>query len=446
MSRGSVYLGIAGGFLVASGGMFGAYFVTEHRGQAAHAATSKKQPLIDTGAATLDVDDALSREVDVVASTQKTRLRWSDLGAVVDDVEAATARGSHEQLAKSGRIPLRIDRDKASAALAELKARLDRAPVDAYLDLEARKVRAEAPGIGLDVLASLPRLEAAVRSGAPSIELAVVEVPARVTRATLGIDDISTVLGTYTTKFSVADKERNFNLKLAASKVNGFVMQPGVEFSFNAVVGDRTEKEGYKVAHIIQAGEMVDGMAGGSCQISTTLFAAAFFGGLDIVKQTPHSRPSVYAPLGLDATVTYPHTDLKLANPHPFPVAIHYRVRTGEATVEILGKERPFDKAVFEREIIEETPFMSEERLDETLAEGATTIDQPGFNGYKIKRIRKLIKNGRVIDTDKWTLAYKPVTEYIRMGTSTDPDAKQPVEKDHHMPKVPKTVEWSTSQ
>ena len=77
------------------------------------------------------------------------------------------------------------------------------------------------------------------------------------------------MLGTHLTKFSVSDKERNFNLKLAASHVNGYVMQPGQEFSFNEIVGDRTEKEGYKVAHVITAGEMVDGLAGGTCQIST---------------------------------------------------------------------------------------------------------------------------------------------------------------------------------
>ena len=75
------------------------------------------------------------------------------------------------------------------------------------------------------------------------------------------------MLGTQRTTFPVTDKERNFNLKLAASKINGHVIPPGAEFSFNGVVGDRTEKEGYKIAHVIQAGEMIDGLAGGTCQI-----------------------------------------------------------------------------------------------------------------------------------------------------------------------------------
>src|SRR5262249_57298921 len=117
----------------------------------------------------------------------------------------------------------------------------------------------------------------------------------------------------------------------------------------NDTVGGRSETEGYQVAQGISGGEMVDGLAGGTCQISTTLFGAAFFAGLDIVRTTNHSRPSAYTPLGFDATVVWPHTDLKLKNPYDFPVAIHYRVANGEALVEILGKPRPDDKIVFER-------------------------------------------------------------------------------------------------
>jgi vancomycin resistance protein YoaR len=451
-NRGSVYLGIAGGLLVAAGAMFGAYLVTAHRDGSAHAANAPAPGSAKAGtpaAGPADLDAALATEVQVVAAGKKLAMRWSELGAVVDTAEAGKAGGSVAELAKAGRLPLMLDRDKALAALAALKAKVDRGAIDAFLDLEGRKVREESAGTGLDVLGSLPRLEAALRTGAASVDLVVVPVPARLTRAALGIDDISHVLGTYTTKFAVSDKERNFNLKLAASKVNGYVMQPGQEFSFNDIVGDRTEKEGYKVAHVITAGEMVDGLAGGTCQISTTLFAASFFAGLDVVKQHAHSRPSVYAPLGLDATVVYPTADLKLRNGYDFPVAIHYRVARGEALVEILGKPRPYDKVVFERETIEETPYTSEERLDEELAEGATITDQPGFNGYKIKRYRHFYKDGkRAKRSDEWTVIYKPVTEYIRRGTNIEPDAKQPDPnaKGMHMPKVPTSDRFSTSQ
>jgi vancomycin resistance protein YoaR len=199
---------------------------------------------------------------------------------------------------------------------------------------------------------------------------------------------------------------------------------------------------------VITAGEMVDGLAGGTCQISTTLFASAFFAGLTIVKQTPHSRPSVYAPLGLDATVVYPTTDLKLSNPYDFPVAIHYRVARGEALVEILGKPRPYDKVIFEGEVLEQTPFMTEERLDAELADGVVLTDQGGFDGYKIERKRRFIKDGKTVKTDKWTVLYKPVTEFLRKGTNLAPDAKQPDPNapEPHGPKPPKSDTYSMSQ
>jgi vancomycin resistance protein YoaR len=191
---------------------------------------------------------------------------------------------------------------------------------------------------------------------------------------------------------------------------------------------------------------MVDGLAGGTCQISTTLFGAAFFAGLDIVKTINHSRPSAYTPLGFDATVVWPNTDLKLKNPYEFPVVIHYRVANGEALVEILGKPRPYDKVVFERHILESTPFATEERLDEEMPKDATSIDQAGFDGYKLERFRRFYQDGKLVKSNKWTIEYKPVTEYVRRGTNTDPDAKAPPEKPVARLQEPKGDDFKMAQ
>jgi vancomycin resistance protein YoaR len=372
----------------------------------------------------------LQREVELVTAHGSAKLTWAALGATIDADEVDQGRGGDlAALAAKGSLPLRVDREKAEKALFALKATHDASPVNAYLDLEDRKIHDDRPGLGLDVWASLPRLEAAARQGAAKLTLVNVSVPAAVTKKTLGIDDISTVLGHHLTKFPVTDRDRNFNLKLAASKLNGVVLPPSEEWSFNTTVGERSEKEGYKIAHVITAGEMVDGLAGGTCQISTTLFGAAFFAGLDIVKTTNHSRPSAYTPLGFDATVVWPNTDLKLKNPYDFPVVIHYRVANGEALVEILGKARPYDKVVFERKVIESTPYDTQERLDDDIPKDVTSIDQAGFNGYKLERFRRFYKDGKIVKSNKWVVEYKPVTEYIRRGTNADPDAKTPPEK-----------------
>jgi vancomycin resistance protein YoaR len=410
-------LGLAGGMLVVAGGFAGAYYVLGTK-SVANAATPAPQANSESTPAAgqpRDVSALLAKQVSVKAGGVTVSLTWAELGAEADPAESARAGSTDlDTLAAKGQIPVRIDRDKAVKALLALKPKTDRAPIDAYLDLEERKIRDDRSGEGLDVWGSLPRIAAAARSGAVNVELATVAIPATVTKATLGIDDISNVLGTYVTKFPVADRDRNFNLKLAASKLNGVVLKPGVEFSFNETVGERSQKNGYKVAHVIQAGEMVDGLAGGTCQISTTLFGASFFAGLDIVKTINHSRPSAYTPLGFDATVVWPNTDLKMKNPYDFPVVVRYVVANGEAKVEILGKKRPWDKIVFTRSILEETPFESEERLDEEIALDETSFDQEGFPGYKVLRQRQFYKDGKLVadKTNKW-VARSPSTSAV---------------------------------
>ncbi|MGE5180755.1 MAG: VanW family protein, partial [Acidobacteriota bacterium] len=431
-----------GGMLVVAAGFAGRYYVMSSKTDA-HAATLPSKPGGEASAQPQTASDAVAalpkRAVSVKVDGQIVQMALADLGVEVDPGEVGRTAS-----------PLKLDRDKAVKALLQLKAKYDKSPIDAYLDLEERTIHDDAPGQGIDVYASLPRIEAAAREGATQVELATVPMPASVTKQALGIDDISHVLGHYITRFPVTDRDRNYNLKLAASKINGTVLMPGVKWSFNAQVGERSEKEGYKIAHVITAGEMVDGLAGGTCQISTTLFGAAFFAGLDIPDTTNHSRPSAYTPLAFDATVVWPNTDLVLKNPYDFPVAIHYRVANGEALVEILGKQRPWTKIAFARHIEEETPYPSEERLDDEMPDGQTTLDQAGFNGYKMKRFRRFYKGeGRhlqMVKEQKWTVVYKPVTEYIRRGTNKSPDAKMPKDKEHHSPKIPASDDFEMWQ
>lgn len=451
--HGTVLFGLAGGMLVIAVGLVGGYYVAGSRSEARAATTPAAKPPRDDGsaprpmAASKSLQNLLANEIDVVAAGTTNRMTWAQLGIEIDPDEAGRGDTADvSKLAARGRIPVRLDRDKAQKLLLELKPKVDKAPLNAYLDLEARKILDDTPGQGLDVWGSLPRLLAAARTGAPKVELAMIPVPAAVTKAGLGIDDISHVMGHYTTRFPVGDRDRNFNLKLAASKLNGVVLKPGVEWSFNDTVGERSEKEGYKIAHVITAGEMVDGLAGGTCQISTTLFGAVFYAGIDIVKTTNHSRPSAYTPLGFDATVVWPNTDLKLKNPYDFPVVIRYVVANGEATVEVLGKPRPYDKIVFERHITEREPFSSEERLDEEIAKDETNIDQEGFDGIKLTRFRKFFKDGKLVKQNKWDVVYKPVTEYIRRGTSDAPDAKHAEQKDLHSLKAPTNDDFTMSQ
>ncbi len=457
--RDAVLFGVAGGMLVVGAALAGTYYVISSRGEARAAtlppAAAKSDPAATTPHAAVKAGAALeafgSRVVEIKTGSGTAKKTWAELGIEVDPDEVARtgsveSEGQLKSLAAKGSIPVRIDRDKAVKALLGLKGTYDKGAIDAHLNLEARTIETDSPGQGIDVWASIPRIAVAARQGVASFELVSVPVPARVTKATLGIDDISNVMGQYTTKFAVTDKDRNFNLKLAASKINGLVLQPGQEWSFNGWVGERSQATGYKIAHVITAGEMVDGLAGGTCQISTSLFGAAFFAGLDFPSVTNHSRPSTYTPLGFDATVAWPHTDFQLKNSYDFPVAVLYRVANGEAHVEILGKKRPYTKIEFVRELLEENPYSTEERLDDEMPEGQTMLDQPGFNGYKMRRFRRFYQGKKMVKENKWMVSYKPVTEYVRRGTNPDPATPMPKEKDLHPLKPVKPEEMNTEK
>ena len=450
--HGAILFGLAGTLLVAAGGLAGTYYVVATRSEA-RAATrpaepEKKQVTTGTVKPSSALEALLKRSVEIKTGSGTAKLTWADLGIEPDPDELGRAPsiGSDadlQSLGTKGSIPVRLDRDKGVKALLQLKSQYDKSAIDAYLDLEERKIHDDSPGQGIDVWASLQRIESAARQALPTVDLVSVPVPAHVTKQGIGIEDISNVLGVYETKFSVSDKDRNFNLKLAASHINGQVLRPNEEWSFNGTVGERSQATGYKVAHVITAGEMVDGLAGGTCQISTTLFGASFFAGLDIVKTTNHSRPSVYTPLGFDATVVWPNTDLVLKNPYDFPVAVLYRVANGIAHVEILGKKRPWTKVEFVREVLEDTPYSTEERLDEEMPEGQTMLDQQGFNGYKLRRYRRFYQGKKMVREQKWMVQYKPVTEYVRRGTNPDPNTPMPKEKDLHPLKPPKPDDFN---
>ncbi len=352
-------------------------------------------------------------------------------------------------------LPVEISRKKALEFLTELKDDVDRAGTDARLDLEAHTIAPGRPGYLLRVYDSMVALEYAARAGASSIELSAAVTEPKITEKDLTGIEIGAVLGFWETRYSVSaiDSDRTYNLKVGADHLNGHILKPHEVFSFNEVVGDRTEREGYRVAPVISAGELIDGLAGGMCQIASTLHAAAYFAGLEIVHSSPHSRPSAYITMGLDSTVVYPTTDLKLRNPYDFPVVMHYQVNQGSVKVELLGKERPY-KVLFEREIKTETPFATEERPDPEMPEGQRLTLQEGYNGYTLIRRRYVFEKDAVprwygpeltaemlhrqhkkpVSRQQWALKYPPTSMIVAVGTGLPTLKQKPPPPTHKIP------------
>jgi hypothetical protein len=262
------------------------------------------------------------------------------------------------------------------------------------------------------------------------IDLGILDVEARVTAAKLRQLDIGTVVSSFETHFGRGGDQapRATNIENAAKKLDGLVMEPGQLVSFNAVVGERSEANGFKMAWEIFKGEMRPGVGGGTCQVASTFHAAAFFGGMDVLERLPHSRPSAYIPMGLDSTVVWPSTDLKMRNPFPFPLVVHTLVTGNTLRVELLGKEKPLSVA-FSRDTVAVLPF--ERRVDEEpyVKPGKAIKKQGGIRGYRIRRIRTLttltaagggeIGSARTEETFDF---YPPTLEIYVVAPGADPN------------------------
>jgi vancomycin resistance protein YoaR len=386
---------------------------------------------------------ALARPLRVVWPGGGRELSRAALGACVDGArlkhmlrEARDPRSPLRLRARGGTVdlplPVTVDASVTWPALLALKDELDREPHPVRFDAEAHRLRPEEPGLRLDVDASLARVIQAVESGAPSVELAFVSEPPPRRAQALGDVRAEDVLGYFETRYTGGDKNRNrtFNLKLAASRIDGWVLGPGEVFDFNEVVGPRTEAAGFRPAPVIADGELADGVGGGACQIAGTLHGAALFAGMTILERHPHSRPSYYIKMGLDAAVAYGTLNLRLRNDFPFPVVLHETVEGGTVKVEILGPKRTRD-VVLVRTITGVLPFDEREVLDARIPRGRRVLSQRGLPGFLVERERTIKEGGAVVGVEKSKDRYPPTTQIWRIGTGPADPKWEPKNDEH---------------
>lgn len=146
-------------------------------------------------------------------------------------------------------------------------------------------------------------------------------------------------LATYTSYYRSSDKTRTANLKAAVSKLNNIKIPDDAVFSFNQTVGKRTVTAGYETAKVINGGEFVDGLGGGVCQVSSTLFECVLRANVEIVYRTNHSLEIGYVPLGGDATVQWSSKDFKFKNTLGCDVRIKMTCEGGKLTCKLYGKK-----------------------------------------------------------------------------------------------------------
>lgn len=146
-------------------------------------------------------------------------------------------------------------------------------------------------------------------------------------------------IGQYFTYFNAHQKSRANNIALAVQAINNYVLFPGEVFSFNEVVGKRTEEKGYMKAPEIFKGELIEGIGGGICQVSSTLFNAVDRSGVSILERYSHSRQVPYVPSGRDATVSWDGPDFTFKNEYNQPLLIRAKVQNGMVVVFVYSSE-----------------------------------------------------------------------------------------------------------
>lgn len=378
-----------------------------------------------------------------------------DQAAAVRRAEAAgksgnlLARYQQAQHARSGAIdvPLlpEVDHETLWALLVPIKERTDAPPVSARLDLDARTVTGEKPGRALDLDgAELAVLRAARTPAAAEIVVPVVKVAPRVNADFVRSLDVHAVVSQFETWFSRAGDQarRGKNIDIGASKLDGLVLSPRELVSFNAVVGDRSEANGFEKSWEIFKGEMVEGIGGGTCQVASTLHAAALFGGLEILERLPHSRPSAYITMGLDATVVWPAVDLKLRNPYDFPVVVHAKTEGNKLTVQLLGPRKPV-RVTFARDVLETNPYGRKVEEDGRLLGTKVVVKQHGIRGYKIERVRTVAFGDGTFKVERTRDTYPSTTEIYKVPVGFDasrlPPLPEPVEPEDVAASAPAT-------
>ncbi|HEY3780975.1 MAG TPA: VanW family protein [Fimbriimonadaceae bacterium] len=248
-----------------------------------------------------------------------------------------------------------------------------------------------------------------------------VEIPTKIAEARVNaseLNKITDVVSTFTTKFPVRKKDRNVNIRIAAGKINGWVLMPGDTFSFNQVVGRRTIQDGYKEAPVFKNGKHDMGVGGGICQVSSTLYNASLFADLQIVQRHNHSMPVAYLPVGRDATVDYGSLDLAFKNNLTTPIALSSEYEAGKLTFRILGKKDPGLDIKIESSDAQTWSGPIKTVMDAKLTVGQKKVLEKGSNGHSIRTFRVVYRDGKEVAREPLGRSlYKGGERVVAVGT-----------------------------
>ncbi len=258
------------------------------------------------------------------------------------------------------------------------------------------------------------------------INLKIIEP--EITTSEIGTEAFPDLLSSFSTKYDVSNAPRTNNLIIAMKKLDGVIVNPGETFSYNKTLGKRTAEAGYKEAGGFAGGRVVQTLAGGICQISSTLYDAAVYANLEIVERHNHMFLAGYVGAGKDATVVYGTYDFKFKNTRKYPVMIKTSIGSGVAKISIFGIKEDVEYEVeISTNVLSYIPFSVVYEDDYNMGEGQEKVIQNGMNGcksitYKIVKLNGKQISSEVLSTD----TYDAMNKIIKRGVKKAEQATEP--------------------
>ena len=289
---------------------------------------------------------------------------------------------------------------------------------DAYYDEETKTIVEGTAGCSFDLKAAQAQIDAA--SYGEQIVIRMEEVQPVLTAEELEEQMFGTRLELRSSPY-VNNANRTENLRLACEAINGTIINPGEVFSFNDVVGERTEAKGYKPATIYGGeGESTDGVGGGICQVASTIYWAALYMDLETVMREPHMYIVTYVPAGMDATIYWDSgLDYKFRNNRDNPIKITANTDGGYVNIAFWGVKENDNYVEMSNATLQTWNDDDVEEVDETKEPGYRAQKQTAYMGAKVEAYQKVYDgSGKLLKEKTIVSTYKSRPNIYVVGPS----------------------------
>lgn len=405
-----------------------------------------------------------NKVIAVTVGDNTFELKYSDINPTVsadETVEEALEYGKNNKLFDKKKIieegvdykidtVLSYDEEKIKEFANSINEQIKVDAVDAKITINGGNISITPETIGkqIDVEELCNKIKECVNPDPEKVETVSIDLQEYSPTITSSeLSKIDGIMSSYSTTFSTADSGRVENLRVATGYINGTVLMPGDEFSYNNTIGETTAERGYKEANTYVGSKIVPGYGGGVCQVSSTLYIAVMQANIRSTERRNHSMTVGYAKPGLDATVAAGYIDYKFVNTYDFPIYIQGYLSGNRVVFNIYGDKEALGGKTYEmvNEIVETYNYETEEVEDSTLEEGKRVVTTSGANGYKANSYLITYENGvqvnkELISTD----VYSTRNQVVSVGTKKVQNSVESTEES--VQDEPQTDETETEQ